>query len=183
MGGAWASHENSAKKPIDESDAPSTMLRMVPLPRLHGGGQTNPFSRRVFIAPELCRPPQQQSPFDLLPSPRKIMRNKEGSGAPRGASSPMAAPYSLPSPLVGEGWEGGRQRATQTSVRSLRTRLLSGRARLPALHCGSRQGYDPLAQLQAMLPGTRSRRALYASASARVASGGDQPVAPDPVLA
>jgi hypothetical protein len=31
----------------------------------------------------------------------------------------------------------------------------SVRARLPALCCGSRQGYDPLAQLQAMLPGTR----------------------------
>ena len=35
------------------------------------------------------------------------------------------------------------------------THLLPGRARLPALCCGSRQGFDPLTQLQAMLPGTR----------------------------
>jgi len=35
------------------------------------------------------------------------------------------------------------------------THLLPGRARLPALCYGSRQGCDPLAQLQAMLPGTR----------------------------
>ena len=42
----------------------------------------------------------------------------------------------------------------QTSMRSLRTYLLAGRARLPALHRGSRQDFHILAQLQAMLPGT-----------------------------
>ena len=41
----------------------------------------------------------------------------------------------------------------QTSVRSLRTYLLSGRARLPALRRGSRQDFYILAQLQAMLAG------------------------------
>ena len=50
----------------------------------------------------------------------------------------------------------------QTSVRSLRTYLLAGRARLPALRRGSRQDFHILAQLQAMLPGTRFRRALPA---------------------
>jgi hypothetical protein len=41
----------------------------------------------------------------------------------------------------------------QTSVRSLRTYLLAGRARLPALHRGSRQDFHIPAQLQAMLAG------------------------------
>ena len=57
-----------------------------------------------------------------------------------------------------------RKRATQTSVRSLRTYLLAGRARLPALRRGSRQDFDIPAQLQAMLPGTWFRRALPALA-------------------
>jgi hypothetical protein len=43
-----------------------------------------------------------------------------------------------------------------------RQRALSGRARLPALCCGSRRGFEPPAQLQAMLPGTWFRRALPA---------------------
>ena len=56
----------------------------------------------------------------------------------------------------------GRGGAPQTSVRRLRTYLLAGRARLPALRRGSRQDFHILAQLQAMLPGTRFRRALPA---------------------
>jgi hypothetical protein len=55
-----------------------------------------------------------------------------------------------------------RRRAMQTSVRGLRTYLLAGRARLPALHRGSRQDFHILAQLQAMLPGTWFRRELPA---------------------
>jgi len=55
--------------------APSTTLRVVPLPRsvsLRGGGQTNSFSRRIHARVLLTN---------------KDERHKEGSGAPRGASN------------------------------------------------------------------------------------------------
>ena len=76
----------------------------------------------------------------------KIMRKKEGSGAPRGASNqcPRHTGKRCRLPM-----RGARKRATQTSVRSLRTHLLAGRARLPALHRGTRQtGRSRLTQLQ-----------------------------------
>ena len=56
----------------------------------------------------------------------------------------------------------GRGSAPQTSIRSLRNSSASGRARLTALRCGSRRDFHIPAQLQARLPGTRSRWALPA---------------------
>ena len=47
------------------------------------------------------------------------------------------------------------------------TPLFEGRARLPAHRCGSRQGFDLLTQLQAMLPGMFARRALPAGSQAQ----------------
>ena len=51
--------------------------------------------------------------------------------------------------------------ARRRQVRAVCANLpASGRARLPAHRCGSRRDFDIPAQLQAMLPGTWSRRAL-----------------------
>ena len=59
----------------------------------------------------------------------------------------------------------GRRRATERAACA--TPLLAGRARLPAHRCGSRQGFDLLTQLQAMLPGMSARRALPAGSQAQ----------------
>ena len=59
----------------------------------------------------------------------------------------------------------GRRRATECAACA--TPLLAGRARLPAHRCGSRQGFDLLTQLQAMLPGMFARRALPAGSQAQ----------------
>jgi hypothetical protein len=77
--------------------------------------------------------------------------NQRGSGAPRGASNQCRATptHVAMSRRLGR---GARRRQVYAVCA---THLLPGRARLPALCCGSRQGCDPLAQLQAMLPGTR----------------------------
>jgi hypothetical protein len=75
--------------------------------------------------------------------------NKRGSGAPRGASNQCRAARSALPPINAC---GARRRQVYAICA---THLLPGRARLPALCCGSRQGFDPLTQLQAMLPGTR----------------------------
>ena len=92
----------------------------------------------------------------LIRLPHRATSCATKRGAERREAHPVQwPPLALFTSPCGEGCEGGRQRATQTSVRNLRTRPLSGRARLPALHCGSRQGYHLLAQLQAMLPGRR----------------------------
>jgi hypothetical protein len=69
--------------------------------------------------------------------------------------------------------EGAERREAQISLSSAHTdtrcrwsmlrarkRALSGRARLPALRSDSRRDFDIPAQLQAMLPGTWSKRAL-----------------------
>ena len=77
--------------------------------------------------------------------------NQRGSGAPRGASNQCRATptHVAMSRRLGR---GARRRQVYAICA---THLLPGRARLPALCCGSRQGFDPLTQLQAMLPGTR----------------------------
>ena len=59
----------------------------------------------------------------------------------------------------------GRRRAAECAACA--TPLLSGRARLPAHRCGSRQGFDTLTQLQAMLPGQSAQRALPAGSQAQ----------------
>jgi hypothetical protein len=77
--------------------------------------------------------------------------NQRGSGAPRGASNQCRATptHVAMSRRLGR---GARRRQVYAVCA---THLLPGRARLPALCCGSRQGFDPLTQLQAMLSGTR----------------------------
>jgi len=77
--------------------------------------------------------------------------NPRGSGAPRGASNQCRATptHVAMSRRLGR---GARRRQVYAICA---THLLPGRARLPALCCGSRQGFDPLTQLQAMLSGTR----------------------------
>jgi hypothetical protein len=52
-------------------------------------------------------------------------------------------------------------------MRCLRNASACGRARLPAHRCGSRQGFDLLTQLQAMLPGMFAWRALPAGSQAQ----------------
>ena len=86
-------------------------------------------------------------------------RHIKGGEAPKGASNQFRA---APTNVAACRCPGAEARPTQTSVRSLRTYLLAGRARLPALRGGSRQDFPILAQLQAMVPGTRFRRALPA---------------------
>ncbi len=77
---------------------------------------------------------------------------KENSLHPRGSSAPKGACRSLP--------PCRQARAHRCLPGSGRQRALSGRARLPALCCGTREGFDLLAQLQARLPETRFGRAL-----------------------
>ncbi len=131
-----------------------------PSPASAGADHTKSFSRRS--APEVCQPPQRQSPFDSLPSPRMIMRNKEGSGAPRGASN------------HGRAISGARQRAKQTGRRNSvrRSPALPGRARLPALH----RGTSPTARLISgprflELPGANGRTLPGASAASTSRAG------------
>jgi hypothetical protein len=100
---------------------------------------------------------------DTLPCPRSAYHNdaisKKGSPpATKGRRSaerrmpPCAARHPQALPLVDV---RARLRASQTSVRSLRTHLLSGRARLPALLPRfSPETLTSPTQLQAMLPGT-----------------------------
>ena len=59
----------------------------------------------------------------------------------------------------------GRRRAAENVACA--TPLLVGRARLPAHRCGSRQGFDLLTQLQAMLPGLPAQGALPAGSQAQ----------------
>jgi hypothetical protein len=42
--------------------------------RVKPGNDEMEIRSRDASAPEVCQPPQQQSSFDSLPSPRKIMR-------------------------------------------------------------------------------------------------------------
>jgi hypothetical protein len=97
----------------------------------------------------------------VLPPPRQCKDQKplacqrEGSGAPRDASDNVRRARAH----RGAGLRLRRMRATDTL---LAQRLRVGRARLPAHRCGSRQGFDLLTQLQAMLPGMFARRALPA---------------------
>ena len=76
-----------------------------------------------------------------------------GSGAPRGASNQCRATPTH----VAMSRRFGRGARRRQVYAVCATHLLPGRARLPALCCGSRQGFDPLTQLQAMLPGTRGK--------------------------
>ena len=97
---------------------------------------TKSFSRRS-CAPELCQPRRQ---------------NRFASGKKREAERRKAHPTNSAQ---------HRQTLPLADARA-RRRANTGRARLPALRRGSRQDSYIPAQLQAMLPGTRFRRALPA---------------------
>ena len=83
----------------------------------------------------------------------------EGSGAPKDASN-QCPPRKHACATRAACLRSGRRRAAENVACA--TSLLAGRARLPAHRCGSRQGFDLLTQLQAMLPGLSARRALPA---------------------
>ena len=88
----------------------------------------------------------------LLDSPPA---HKEGGGAPKGACRPLSAPHWQTSPPAVRGRGSGLYRKP---------------ARLPALHCGTRQGCSLLAQLQATFPGTGAERGYPASVASPASS-------------
>jgi hypothetical protein len=104
---------------------------MVPSPALRAG-EDKRWRSRDASASEVCAPPRTEKGF--------APATQRGSGAPKGASNQM--PRSAAS-------------CRHEPALRARQRALSGRARLPALCCGSRRGFETLTQLQAMLPGTR----------------------------
>jgi hypothetical protein len=76
--------------------------------------------------------------------------NKRGSGAPRGASNQCRAARSALPPINAFRAARAADKCTQSA------QLICFRGALAFRRCcGSRQGFDPLTQLQAMLPGTR----------------------------
>ena len=103
-----------------------------PSPAFAGEDKTILFSRRAR-RPRFAYHHNNKALLDSPPA------HKEGSGAPRGASNQCPRHTSKRHRL---NVRGARKRAKK-----------SGRARLPALHCGTRQGSYPLAQLRAALPG------------------------------
>ena len=110
--GARAATKLFRRKRSVESDAPSTTLRVVPLPRYRGGGRHSfPFSRCAFcLRPELC----QRFHETGLPK-REAERRKARTERPLRAIAAL--------PLGG----------------FVARAAFGGRARLPALYRGSRQ--------------------------------------------
>jgi len=122
-------------------------------------------------ASELCEQQQRTDfclPHRMIPKSGvrfsdQIMRNKEGGGAPKGASN------------HGRAISGARQRAKQTrpaQVSVRRSPALPGRARLPALH----RGTSPTARLISgprflELPGANGRTLPGASAASTSRAG------------
>jgi hypothetical protein len=132
--GARAATNLFRRKRSGESDAPSTTLRVVPLPRYRGGGRNRfSFSRCAF-----CLRPSFANGFHERPP------EKEGGEAPKGAPT-MSAPHigALPS-------------------RSARARALRKPARLPALHRGSCLATECFDSAQAALHAIERERALPA---------------------
>ncbi len=106
--------------------------------------------------------------FTTTTPDQKLSRSREekarGDGAPKDAIQPMSAAQTSARKwrrLSAFGAEARRR------IRCLRNASASGRARLPAHRCSSRQGFDLLTQLQAMLPGMFAQRALPAGSQAQ----------------
>ena len=125
--GARAATKLFRRKRSVESDAPSTTLRVVPLPRYRGGRTTQlPFSRCAFcLRPELC----QRFHETGLPK-REAERRKARTERPLRAIAAL--------PLGG----------------FVARAAFGGRARLPALYRGSRQNLSALAQSGPALHGS-----------------------------
>jgi hypothetical protein len=100
------------------SDAPSTALRAVPLPRYRGGGQVLSFSRCAF-ASEFCHATARK-PFHIPP--------QKGGGAPAGAST--GKPHRRPVCPVRANPVGHAARALFSFLPRLRGRIKEG-ARSP----------------------------------------------------
>ena len=116
---------NDSEAPARE--APSTTLRVVPLPRFAGADKAPPFSRRDFSPERSDQPFQNPCPrrmrgFFLLP----FATSAKGSG------TPTDAVYQPPHRPV-------RRAPCLLSLPHLRGRLSRGHARLSASHRGSRQ--------------------------------------------
>jgi hypothetical protein len=86
-------------------------------------------------------------PSFAKPFPTFASRKIKGGGAPVGATVP---------------WGHATHRMSPPKCASGAAARPAGRARLSALHRGSRRGFDPSAQLRARFPGTWFRRALPA---------------------
>jgi hypothetical protein len=153
-----------------DSAAPSTTLRVVPLPRFTG-------AEKETLA--LCRPHSY---------PRKRRAEKRNALA-----APMRPSFAITTPMQEPKTARAKRRGERSAERRIQNvrrararrapacvcggcaprssllaqRLRAGRARLPAHRCGSRQDCDLLTQLQAMLPGMFARRALPAGSQAQ----------------
>ena len=123
-----------------------------PPPRYARWRITKSFSRRSH-APELCQPPPKRfasgthDPEKWCPVFGQDHAQTRGRRSAERRIQPISAQHRQTSPLAGA---------------RARRRANPGRARLPALRRGSRRDFHIPAQLQAMLPGTRFRRALPA---------------------
>jgi hypothetical protein len=148
---------------LGDSAAPSTTLRVVPLPRFTG-------AEKETLA--LCRPHSY---------PRKRRAEKRNALA-----APMRPSFAITTPMQEPKTARAKRRGERSAERRIQNvrrararrapacvcggcaprssllaqRLRAGRARLPAHRCGSRQDCDLPTQLQAMLPGMSARRAL-----------------------
>ena len=145
VGGASATKQLLAERIIHLSRAPPPP-RFAWSPSHASRGRISKIVLAAHSASEVCIPPQQRT---LLGSPPA---HKEGRGAPRGASNQCPR------------HTGKRHRLPMRGARGAEARRKSGRARLPALHCGTRQGFDPL--------GSASGRASW---NYRVQTGGPSP--------
>jgi hypothetical protein len=109
-------------------------------PSQRGGGNVSTFSRRT-PRPRFGYHHNNKAFLDSPPSPRKIMRNKEGGGAPKGASN------------HGRAISGARQRAKQPRPAQFRAPFACfAGARSPS-GAPPRHFADCSAHLRAALPG------------------------------
>jgi hypothetical protein len=129
--GALASMILLHRKRSFDCDAPSTTLRVVPLPRYRGGGCTPSFSRCAFASELGCTLQE------------KILPNKKGGEAPKGAMS----------------WS----RATLANV-AIRWRFRRGSARIAAR---TPSGAPPRARFGESTPRLSSSRASWETSRLR----------------
>ena len=107
---------------------PPPCFAWFPSPAFAGADKRNSFSRRDARPRFANNEANSQSPSQ-----------KRGKRSAERRIQPMSAPH--------------RRTLPPANARGAEARQKSGRARLPALHRGTRQGSYPLAQLRAALPG------------------------------
>jgi len=127
-----------------ESDAPSTTLRVVPLPRLRGGGQALPSPRRVFRGRAVKSNLSSSAPDEcgaFLSASLRQLRKRKRNADRRGEQPPHRPGAAPPHPM---GWEG------QPACRRPTAALAKGT-------------YVTQGATQAMFPATRSGRCYLPS--------------------